>query len=117
MAIRIADEAIAEVGPRIEPGITEEAVAWELEKAMRERGAEMISFDTIVGAGPNGALPHHRADETVIQPNDAIVIDMGAKYQGYCSDLTRTVSWANLTISSARYTTSCCKRNSPPKSR
>ena len=90
-AIRIADEAIDEVGPRIEPGVTEESVAWELEKAMRERGAEMISFDTIVGAGPNGALPHHRADETVINPNDAIVIDMGAKYQGYCSDLTRTV--------------------------
>ena len=90
-AIRIADEAIDEVGPRIEPGMTEEAVAWELEKAMRERGAEMISFDTIVGAGPNGALPHHRADETVIKPNDAIVIDMGAKYQGYCSDLTRTL--------------------------
>ena len=90
-AIRISDEAIEQVAPQIEPGITEEAVAWELEKAMRERGAEMISFDTIVGAGPNGALPHHRADETVIKPNDAIVIDMGAKYQGYCSDLTRTV--------------------------
>ncbi len=90
-AIRIADEAIDEVAPRIEPGVTEESIAWELEKAMRERGAEMISFDTIVGAGPNGALPHHRADETVVKPNDAIVIDMGAKYQGYCSDLTRTV--------------------------
>ena len=90
-AIRIADEAIDEIGPRIEPGVTEESVAWELEKAMRERGAEMISFDTIVGAGLNGALPHHRADETIIKPNDAIVIDMGAKYEGYCSDLTRTV--------------------------
>ena len=90
-AIRIADEAMDKVAPRIEPGVTEESVAWELEKAMRERGAEMISFDTIVGAGPNGALPHHRADESVIKPNDAIVIDMGAKYQGYCSDLTRTV--------------------------
>ena len=90
-AIEIADEAIDEVAPQIEPGITEEAVAWELEKAMRERGAEMISFDTIVGAGPNGALPHHRADESVIKQGDAIVIDMGAKYEGYCSDLTRTV--------------------------
>lgn len=90
-AIEIADEALDEVGPRIEPGITEEAVAWELEKAMRERGAEMISFDTIVGAGANGALPHHRADDTVIKRNDAIVIDMGAKYEGYCSDLTRTI--------------------------
>ena len=90
-AIEIADEAIDEVAPRIEPGVTEEGVAWELEKAMRERGAEMISFDTIVGAGANGALPHHRADDTVIKPNDAIVIDMGAKYEGYCSDLTRTI--------------------------
>lgn len=90
-AIEIADEALDEVGPRIEPGVTEEAVAWELEKAMRERGAEMISFDTIVGAGANGALPHHRADDTVIKRNDAIVIDMGAKYEGYCSDLTRTI--------------------------
>lgn len=90
-AIEISDEALDEVCPRIEPGITEEAVAWELEKAMRERGAEMISFDTIVGAGANGALPHHRADDTVIKRNDAIVIDMGAKYEGYCSDLTRTI--------------------------
>ena len=90
-AIEIADEALDEVGPRIEPGVTEEAVAWELEKAMRERGAEMISFDTIVGAGANGALPHHRADDTIIKRNDAIVIDMGAKYEGYCSDLTRTI--------------------------
>ncbi len=90
-AVEIADEAIDQVSPSIVPGMTEEAVAWELEKAMRERGAEMISFDTIVGAGANGALPHHRADETVIKEGDVIVIDMGAKYQGYCSDLTRTI--------------------------
>ena len=90
-AIEIADQALDVVAPTIEPGMTEEAIAWELEKAMRERGAEMISFDTIVGAGPNGALPHHRADDTVIREGDAVVIDMGAKYQGYCSDLTRTV--------------------------
>lgn len=90
-AIEIADEAIDEIAPQIEPGVTEEAIAWELEKAMRERGAEMISFDTIVGAGPNGALPHHRADDTIVKQGDAIVIDMGAKYEGYCSDLTRTV--------------------------
>lgn len=90
-AVEIADAALDEVSGRIEPGITEEGIAWELEKAMRERGAEMISFDTIVAAGPNGALPHHRAGASVVKPNDAIVIDMGAKYQGYCSDLTRTI--------------------------
>ena len=90
-AIEIADEAMDEVAPRIEPGMTEAQVAWDMEMAMRKRGAEMISFDTIVGAGPNGAMAHHRADDTVIKDGDAIVIDMGAKYEGYCSDLTRTV--------------------------
>ncbi|MCH8207429.1 MAG: aminopeptidase P family protein [Chloroflexi bacterium] len=89
-AVAIADKAMDRVAPTIEAGVTEREVAWELEKAMRERGAEAISFDVIVGAGPNGALPHHRADNTVIKAGDAVVIDMGATYEGYCSDLTRT---------------------------
>jgi Xaa-Pro aminopeptidase len=90
-AIEIADEAFEDVSVTIRPGMTEAQVAWELEKAMRERGAESVSFETIVGAGPNGALPHHRADGTVIRDGQPIVIDMGATYDGYCSDLTRTV--------------------------
>ena len=90
-AVHIADRAIDEVAPTIKPGMTEAQVAWELEKAMREQGAEMISFDIIVGAGPNGAMAHHRADDTIIKDGDPVVIDMGAKYMGYCSDLTRTV--------------------------
>ncbi len=90
-ASEIADQAFETVAPGISPGQTEAHVAWELEKAMREMGAEGLSFDVIVGAGPNGALPHHRADETVIKAGDPVVIDMGCVYQGYCSDLTRTV--------------------------
>ena len=90
-AVEIADQALDHVAPTIEPGVTEEQVAWELEKAMRERGAEALAFDIIVGAGPNGALPHHRAGDKVIGNGEAVVIDMGARYQGYCSDLTRTV--------------------------
>ena len=90
-AVEIADEAIEQVRRSIEPGVTEAEVAWELEKAMRDRGAESASFDIIVGAGPNGALPHHRADDTEIQGGEPIVIDMGAIYLGYCSDLTRTL--------------------------
>ena len=90
-AVEIADQAFEEVAPSIEPGVTEEEVAWELEKDMRERGADAIAFDIIVGAGPNGALPHHRAGDKVIQRGEAVVIDMGARYQGYCSDLTRTL--------------------------
>ena len=90
-AVQLADEALDQVAPTVKPGMTEQQVAWELEKAMRENGADELSFDIIVGSGPNGALPHHRAGDKVIQDGEAIVIDMGAKYQGYCSDLTRTI--------------------------
>ena len=90
-AIDISDGAMNAVAPTIRPGQTEGEVAWRLEVAMRDMGAEGPSFDTIVAAGPNGALPHHRAGDTVIQEGEPIVIDMGAKYQGYCSDLTRTI--------------------------
>ena len=89
-AVEIADQAMDEVSPSIEPGVTEAEVAWKLEVAMRERGAEAIAFDTIVAAGPNGALPHHRAGDKVIQQGESVVVDMGATYQGYCSDLSRT---------------------------
>jgi Xaa-Pro aminopeptidase len=89
-AIQIADDALARVASAIEPGMTEKQVAWDIEKAMRDLGAESNAFDIIVGAGPNGALPHHRADDTVIQSGDPVVIDMGATYAGYRSDLTRT---------------------------
>ena len=90
-AIEITDRAFEEVAPTIRPGVTEAEVAWAIEKSMREQGAEGLAFDTIVGAGRNGALPHHRADDTVIQDGDPVVIDMGAKYEGYCADLTRTI--------------------------
>lgn len=90
-AIAISDQAMNAVAPTIRPGQTEGEVAWRLEVAMRELGAEGPSFDTIVAAGPNGALPHHRAGDRAIHAGEPVVIDMGAKYQGYCSDLTRTV--------------------------
>jgi Xaa-Pro aminopeptidase len=90
-AVQVADEAFEEVEKGLAPGITEEDVAWRIEQAVRRRGAEAISFDTIVGVGPNGARPHHRAGRDVVREGELIVIDMGARYQGYCSDLTRTV--------------------------
>jgi len=90
-AIEITDRALDQVGPEVEPGMTEAQVAWDLERSMREQGAEAMAFDIIVGAGPNGALPHHRADDTVIREGQPVVIDMGAAYEGYCADLTRTI--------------------------
>ena len=54
-------------------------------------GGEAISFDTIVASGPNAARPHHKASETLIKKGETIVFDCGARYKGYCSDLTRTI--------------------------
>ena len=90
-AIDVADAAMQAVSPTIQPGETEQEVAWRLERTMRELGADSLSFDTIVAAGPNGAMPHHRPSDRAIAPGEPIVIDMGAKVGGYCSDITRTV--------------------------
>ena len=59
---------------------------------MRDFGADAISFDTIVAAGPNGAMAHHQPTDYVIKQKDPIVIDMGAKVGGYCSDLSRSIA-------------------------
>ena len=90
-AIDISDQAFNIVTANIKAGETEIAVGRRLEAAMRELGAEGPSFDTIVGSGPNGALPHYLAGDRPIQEGEPVVIDMGAKYKGYCSDLTRTI--------------------------
>ena len=89
-AVYIADTAMERVSEQIRPGMKEKDIAWLMELNMRELGADSISFDTIVAAGSNGARPHHRAGDYVVQLGDSIVIDMGAKYEGYCSDMTRT---------------------------
>ena len=90
-SIDIADHAFSAVAETIRVGDTEEEIAWRIEVAVREQGAESLSFPTIVGSGPNAALPHHRAGEREVREGEPIVIDMGARYRGYCSDLTRTV--------------------------
>ena len=89
-AVDIADQAFEEVSRIVKEGMTESEVAWLLERTMRELGAESVSFETIVATGPNAALPHHRADDTPIREGQPLLIDMGARYQGYCSDLSRT---------------------------
>jgi Xaa-Pro aminopeptidase len=90
-AIALADQAIAHIAGFIEPDMTEKEVAWELEVFMRTRGAKKLAFDTIVGSGPNGAMPHATVSERVIKAGEPIVMDMGAMVDGYNSDLTRTI--------------------------
>lgn len=90
-AVEIADIAFEKVADNIKAGMTEKQVAWELEKALRENGSEAIPFEIIVASGPNAALPHAHPSERVLREGDPVVIDMGATYQGYASDLSRTL--------------------------
>ncbi len=90
-AIVLADEALAAALAQARPGMTEKELAWIIESYMRVHGAEAVSFDTIVACGPNGARPHARASDAPLVAGQPIVIDMGARVDGYCSDLTRTV--------------------------
>jgi Xaa-Pro aminopeptidase len=90
-AANIADLGMEAAASAIAEGQTERVVAWAIEKAMREAGAEGVSFDVIVAAGANGAMPHHSPSDHAIQSGEPIVIDIGARYRGYCSDLTRTL--------------------------
>jgi Xaa-Pro aminopeptidase len=90
-AVALADAAFIHIVEFIEPGMTEKEVAWELEVYMRTHGAEKVAFNIIVGAGPNGAMPHHEVSERVIGIGEPIVMDLGARVAGYHSDLTRTI--------------------------
>ncbi len=90
-ASRITDAVFEYVEKKIKVGMTEKQIAWELEKALRERGSQSLPFDVIVGSGPNAALPHAKPSDRVINDGESIVIDMGARCQGYASDLTRTI--------------------------
>jgi len=90
-ACGIADAALAAVAPLLEEGPTEQAFALALDTEMRRQGADDISFDTIVAAGPNGSRPHHSPSGRRITHGDLVVIDFGALVDGYHSDMTRTI--------------------------
>ena len=88
----ITDRAFSEVLGRIHAGMTELELQAELIYCMYKNGAQGLSFDPIVVSGPNTSLPHGVAGERKIQSGDFITMDFGVLYQGYCSDMTRTVA-------------------------
>jgi Xaa-Pro aminopeptidase len=90
-AAAIADAALAEVRPMLTDHPTERVFGLELDGAMRRRGADDLSFETIVASGPNGAKPHARPTRRRIGEGDLVVLDFGALVDGYHSDMTRTV--------------------------
>jgi Xaa-Pro aminopeptidase len=91
-AVEIADAAFTHILTCIKPGVSEQAVALELEYKMKSLGAENIAFDTIVASGKRGALPHGKASAKLIETGDLVTMDFGAVFKGYHSDITRTVS-------------------------
>lgn len=87
-----AARAFGEVAALIAEGISEAELAGVLEAAMRRAGAEDRAFETIVAAGPNAARPHHRPTSRRIEAGEMVVVDFGARVDGYCCDVTRTVA-------------------------
>ncbi|MDY6974364.1 MAG: aminopeptidase P family protein, partial [Thermodesulfobacteriota bacterium] len=79
-----------EVEAKLKPGLTEKEVAWQIQGLARELGAEDLAFPPIVASGPNSALPHAAATERKIDLNEPVILDLGVKVDGYCSDMTRT---------------------------
>jgi Xaa-Pro aminopeptidase len=90
-AVDLGDEAFVAIAQRIEPGWTERQAAWEIEKYIREHGGEGVSFEIIVAAGPWSAMPHAYPRDERIKAGQPIIIDMGVRLAGYCSDLSRTL--------------------------
>ena len=91
-ACALTDQAFADVLPSIVPGRTERELAVLLERAMIDRGAEAVGFDSIVASGPNGAIPHHAPGTRPFAAGDLITVDCGARCGGYHADMTRTVA-------------------------
>lgn len=90
-AVAISDAAFDYILTVIKPGVSELIVAAELEMSMRRLGSSKPAFDTIVASGVRGSLPHGLATDKMIVEGDLVTMDFGAVYQGYHSDITRTV--------------------------
>jgi len=90
-ASSIADKVFDAVSKLDITGMTEVELAAQLEYEMKRWDARKVAFETLVAAGLNGALPHHRAGTRIIEEGDVVVIDYGCRWQGYCSDITRTI--------------------------
>lgn len=91
-AASLADLALARIISLLRPGARERDLALEAEFLMRREGAEAAAFDLIVASGPRSALPHAETTGRQLQPGDLVVIDIGARFKGYCSDMTRTLA-------------------------
>jgi Xaa-Pro aminopeptidase len=95
-AARIVDDVLGRLAAESVTGKTEADVAWWIAQAIHEEGADDVSFETIVASGPNAARPHHHPGKREIGDGETVVVDLGAKVNGYCSDCTRTFATGAL---------------------
>ncbi|WP_434511835.1 M24 family metallopeptidase [Desulfitobacterium sp. AusDCA] len=96
-AVKLADDAFAHILKFVDVGKTEEEISLELEFAMRRAGASGGSFDFIVASGLRSSMPHGVASPKKVQQGELLTMDFGAIYQGYCSDITRTICFGEPT--------------------
>lgn len=89
-ASEINDAAMAQFKTLIHDGVTEAEAAGKMLEIYRSLGAEGFSFSPLVAFGANAADPHHEPDDTVVKPGDCVLFDVGCIKDGYCSDMTRT---------------------------
>ncbi len=90
-AAGITKNALEDIKDYFKDGITEKRLAARFDFLMMDAGADEPSFKSIVCFGANSALPHHAPDNTTLKPNSLVLIDVGARYDNYCADMTRTV--------------------------
>ena len=96
-AAKIADKVMGETIDCICPGMTEKDIKKKIEDLFMQKGADGLSFEPIVASGPNSSMPHYCEDSRAIQEKDIIILDIGCKYKGYCSDTSRTVFVGGIT--------------------
>jgi Xaa-Pro aminopeptidase len=96
-AVAIADTAFTQILDIVHIGMSERELSFELETRMRKLGSEKPAFDTIVASGKRSALPHGLASDKLLESGDFVTLDFGAVYQGYHSDMTRTLVMGSAT--------------------
>lgn len=90
-SLALSESVFDRLRETLRPGLTEKALAWILEKALREAGAEALAFPPIVASGPNAAMPHAVPTDRVVSEYEPLLFDWGARLDGYCSDISRTL--------------------------
>jgi Xaa-Pro aminopeptidase len=90
-SLALTESVLETILTEAQVGQSEKELAWRIEQLMRERGAETVSFRPIVASGPNAALPHAVVSDRQLQESETVIIDLGARVEHYCSDMTRTI--------------------------